>query len=259
MNSALRVPVLMYHRVGQPDHAHDVYCISPERFAAHMHALAGAGHRAVPIEAFHAWRNGAQALPDGAFVLTFDDGFTGVYEFSAPVLAELGWSATVFLVAGKLGGRSDWRVTVDEPMQAHPLMDGAQLRSLAERGHSLHSHSFLHRDLTTLDEAVLLEDLRNSRESIAELVGKPPMHLAYPYGRHNEQVRFAAQEAGFVSAFSVEPGFNRSGGDDFRIRRLDVFGTDSPAMLLRKIKLGSNDGSLTALLTYYTHRLLRMS
>ena len=161
MSNALRIPVLMYHRLGTPDHAHDIYCISPALFAAHMHVLAGAGYQAVSIDAFHAWRNGTLSLPDGAFVLTFDDGFTGVYDFAAPVLIEMGWTATVFLVAGKLGGLSDWQVTVDEQMRAHPLMDDVQLKSLAKQGFSLHSHSLLHRDLTTLDETVLLEDLRN--------------------------------------------------------------------------------------------------
>jgi hypothetical protein len=44
--------------------------------------------------------------------------------------------------------------------------------------------------------------------------------------------------------------------DRFRIRRLDVYGTDSAAMLLRKIHLGSNDGSLGHALRYYVDRLL---
>jgi hypothetical protein len=72
-------------------------------------------------------------------------------------------------------------------------------------------------------------------------------------------VRTVAEQMGFLTAFSVEPGFNRPGGDAYRIRRLDVFGSDSPAMLLRKIRLGSNDGRLTALLRYYTQRLFKIN
>jgi hypothetical protein len=41
----------------------------------------------------------------------------------------------------------------------------------------------------------------------------------------------------------------------YRIRRLDVFGTDTPTMLLRKVFFGCNDGSLHQSLRYYGNRL----
>lgn len=256
MHHAIRIPVLMYHRVGDPDHPGDIYCIRPERFSAHMQALARANWHATSIEDFDAWRRGEKSLPENSFVLTFDDGFTGVYDFAAPVLKKLEWPATVFLVAGKLGGQSDWEVTTGEPMPPHPLMNAAQLRSLSAQGFSLHSHSLLHHDLTTLETSALEQDLRDSRALIADISGQAPMYLAYPYGRHNEAVRSAAQRAGFTTAFSVESGFNRPGENAYQIRRLDVFGTDSAAALRRKITLGSNDGSLGYNLQYAANRLL---
>jgi peptidoglycan/xylan/chitin deacetylase (PgdA/CDA1 family) len=257
--NAIRIPVLMYHRVGEPDHARDIYCIHPDRFSAQMRALAGAGYRSVSIEDFDAWHRGTKLLPEGAFVLTFDDGFTGVHDFAAPVLKELGWPATVFVVAGKLGGKSDWEITIKEPMHPHPLMDATQLHNLSAQGFSLHSHSLLHHDLTKLDTLALEQDLRDSRTLIADITGKAPAYLAYPYGRHNEVVRNAAQRVGFTTAFAVESGFNRPGENTFQIRRLDVFGTDTPVMLLRKIRLGTNDGSLAYLMHYYLHRILRLN
>lgn len=249
----------MYHRVGDPDHAHDAYCIRPDRFSAQMRALARAGYRSVSIEDFDAWCRGTQPLPEGAFVLTFDDGFTGVHDFAAPILKELEWPATVFVVAGKLGGKSDWEITIKEPMPPHPLMDVTQLRRLFAQGFSLHSHSLLHHDLTTLDISTLEQDLRDSRILIEDITGQSPAYLAYPYGRYNEAVCNVAQRVGFTMAFSVESGFNRPGEDAYQIRRLDVFGTDTPSMLLRKIRLGTNDGSLAHLMRYYLHRILRLN
>lgn len=257
MRHAQRIPVLMYHRVGEPDHLGDIYCVRPVNFAAHMAALARANWRAVCIEDFDAWRRGEKSLPENSFVLTFDDGFAGVHDFAAPVLKNLGWPATVFLVAGKLGGQSDWRVTTREPMRPHTLMNVAQLHSLSAQGFSLHSHSLLHRDLTTLEAPTLEQDLCDSRALIAEITGHAPSYLAYPYGRHSEAVRNAAQRVGFTLAFSVESGFNRPGESPYQIRRLDVFGNDTPAMLLRKVRLGTNDGRLTRLMHYYLRRVLR--
>lgn len=254
--NAIRIPVLMYHRVGEPDHARDIYCIHPDRFSAQMHALAQAGYRSVSIEDFHAWFRGAKLLPEGAFVLTFDDGFAGVHDFAAPVLKELGWPATVFVVAGKIGGKSDWEITTREPLYPHPLMDVSQLRQLSAQQFSLHSHSLLHHDLTTLEIPALEQDLRDSRALIAEITGQAPAYLAYPYGRHNEAVREAAERAGFGAAFSVESGFNHPWENTYRIRRLDVFGYDTPGMLLRKMRFGTNDGSMSHLMRYFLRKIL---
>lgn len=252
-----RVPVLMYHRLGAPESRRDIYCIRPERFAAHMHALAAAGYRAVGIDAFEAWLAGMQALPEQSFVLTFDDGFMGVHDYALPVLESLGWPATVFLVAAKTGQQSDWQVTTQYPMPPHPLMGANELHRLQAGGFSLQSHSLLHHDLTTLDPDTLARDLAESRARIADLGGGVPRHLAYPYGRYNAHVCAAAAVAGFTLAFSVDSGFNAPGQDLYRVRRLDVYGSDSPAMLLRKIRLGTNDGSLGHLARYYLRRALR--
>lgn len=255
--NAQRIPVLMYHRVGEPDHRRDIYCVHPDRFSAHMRSLAKAGYQAVSIEDFDAWRREGRSLPANVFVLTFDDGFMGVHDFAAPVLEELGWPATVFIVAGKLGGQSDWEITIEDPMPPHSLMDVSQLLKLSAQGFSVQSHSFMHHDLTTLNPDALERDLRASRAVIEECLGQAPAYLAYPYGRHNEMVRSTAERAGFSAAFSVQPGFNRPQGDAYQIRRLDVLGTDTPQMLLRKIRLGTNNGSLKHVILYYLHQLLR--
>lgn len=86
-------------------------------------------------------------------------------------------------------------------------------------------------------------------------MAKPVPYLAYPYGRHDERVIEATRAAGYRAAFSVQPGFNRPELDLYRIRRIDVFGTDSAARLLRKVKLGSNDGSLAMEVRYFAKRL----
>jgi hypothetical protein len=70
----------------------------------------------------------------------------------------------------------------------------------------------------------------------------------------DERVVAAARRAGYRAAFSTQPGFNRPGADPFRVRRIDVYGTDTPAMLLRKVRLGTNNGSLMNLARYYAGR-----
>lgn len=257
MQHVIRIPVLMYHRVGEAHNDWErKYCVSTQRFSDHMHTLNRSGWRAVTIDDFFSWLDGHTELPEQSFLLTFDDGFLGVYEHAAPVLAALGWPVTVFLVSQLIGQRDTWCKTRNPSGFTYPLMDASHIRELREQGFSFHSHTRNHADLPTLDDRQLHDQLAGAREDLQALLGEEVHYLAYPYGHYDDRVLLAAQAAGYRAAFSVQPGFNRRDIERFRLRRLDVFGTDSAAALRRKITLGSNDGSLTHSLRYAANRVL---
>lgn len=255
--SAERIPVLMYHRVGDAHNDWErKYCVSPQRFAEHMRILARSGWQAVSIANFFTWLDGKLELPQQSFLLTFDDGFLGVHEHAAPVLAALGWPATVFLVSQLIGQRDAWCEAHNPSGITYPLMSASHIRELREQGFSFHSHTRHHADLPTLDDRALQEQLAGAREDLQALLGEAVDYLAYPYGRYDDRVLRVAQSAGYRAAFSVQPGFNRRDIDRFRLRRLDVFGTDSATALRRKITFGTNNGSLEYGIRYSTKRML---
>ena len=243
----------MYHRVGEIRSAAQArYCITPKRFAAHMQMLADKGYRAVPIDAFVAWLAGGPALEHGDFVLTFDDGYLGVREHALPVLERLGWPFTVFLVTDLLGRNDAWGRFDEADGNLYPLLSEDDVLTMRHRGCDFHSHSRTHANLPTLDDAALAAELGGSLAALTRLRGDDrSVYLAYPYGRVDERVEAAARAVGYEAAFSVQAGFNRQGANAFRIRRLDVFGTDTPGALLRKMRLGTNDGSVRQAICYY--------
>lgn len=242
--NAERVPVLMYHRIATPASTWErSYCVAPALFRKHVHALHAAGWKACSLRAFIDWLDGRTPLPERSLLMTFDDGFADAYEHAAPVLRELGWPAVMFLVADLIGGRDEWSVGENPDGHTYPLLDAAQIHRMQAWGWSFQSHSSRHRDLPTLDAAALADDLERARTTIAALTGEAVEHLAYPYGRHDPNVMQAAKQAGYRSAFSVQPGFNRPEVERLQIRRLDITGHDSAPSVLRKVRLGSNDGS----------------
>jgi peptidoglycan/xylan/chitin deacetylase (PgdA/CDA1 family) len=256
MSHAERVTVLMYHRIGDANNDWErKYTVAPERFAAQMRRLHRKGYRACCIADFVRWLGGDGGLPEGAFVLTFDDGFLGVYEHARPVLAELGWPATVFLVSGLLGQRDVWTETENCTGHTQALLGREHIVQMARDGFTFHSHTRHHVDLPTLDAEQLADELAGARTDLEDLLSYPVTYLAYPYGRFDDRVRDATIAAGYDAAFSVQPGFNRPGIDPYRLRRLDVWGTDSPGMLLRKMTLGANDGTLANAARYAVARL----
>ena len=253
---ASRVTVLMYHRVGDAQNAWERrYCISPERFASHMQALQRRGMRPCPAADFVAWLEGGALLPEGSFVLTFDDGFLGVYEHAFPLLSQLGWPATVFVVSGLIGKKDAWTDRENPSGETHPLLGRGEIEAMARGGVSFQSHSRSHPDLRQLSRLALMEELAGARQDLEDLLGRPVPYLAYPYGHYDENVLDAVKACGYTAAFSVQPGFNRRNVDPYQIRRLDVYGTDTAAALMRKISLGSNDGSWWQSVRYYADRV----
>lgn len=256
MNTTQRVPVLMYHRVGFAHNDWEQrYCVSPERFAAHMQRLAEKGMRACSLAEFIAWTEGEQDLPEGSFLLTFDDGFLGVFEHAAPILGKLNWPATVFLVSNLIGKQDEWCRSQNPSGATYPLLDREHIDAMRHMGFTFQSHTRSHPDLTTLDDDALADQLAGSRAELEDLLGQSVSYLAYPFGRYDERVADAARAAGYRAAFSVQPGFNRRDVDPLRIRRLDVSGTDTPTMLARKIFFGANDGSWQQTVRYYGGRV----
>jgi peptidoglycan/xylan/chitin deacetylase (PgdA/CDA1 family) len=256
MSQAQRVPVLMYHRLGEARNDWEArYAISPANFAAHMRALAAKGYRAVGIDALVDWLEGGSPLPDNALLVTFDDGFRGVREHALPVLEALRWPFTVFLVSDLIGGEDVWTRDANPAGVTYPLLDADEIRDMQRRGVSFHSHTRAHASLPTLDDTALADQLAGSRAALAGLLGHEVPYIAYPFGHLDERVEAATRAAGYRAAFSTQSGFNRRDVNRFRIRRLDIYGTDTPAMLLRKVRLGCNDGSLAHAARYYFDRV----
>lgn len=257
MNQAARISVLMYHRLGEAHNDWEArYAISPTKFAAHMRALSSAGYQAVNIDTMVDWMEGKAELPENAILITFDDGFRGVRDHALPVLEKLHWPFTVFLVSDLIGGQDEWTRSSNPAGVTYPLLNADEIQDMQARGCEFHSHTRNHPSLPTLDDMQLAAQLQGSREALSRLLGHEVSYLAYPFGHMNDRVAAAAQVAGYRAAFTTRPGFNRRGESLLHIRRLDIYGTDSPGMLLRKIRLGTNEGSLAQVLRYYTDRLL---
>jgi peptidoglycan/xylan/chitin deacetylase (PgdA/CDA1 family) len=142
----------------------------------------------------------------------------------------------------------------ERPHHARPLISRTDLMELCRAGVGLGSHSRRHPDLVTLDEASLREELHGSRAELEDMLGQKVDCFAYPYGHVNESIRRCVAEAGYTCAFSTRSGFSRADDDHLLVRRIDVYGTDTPGSLLRKVRFGTNDGSLITAGRYYARR-----
>lgn len=193
-----RVPmILMYHGVADVTEDPNQLCVTPSRFAAQMAALQRLGLRGVAIGTLvDAMRAGRQR---GLVGITFDDGYVNVLEAALPELKCRGFTASVFIISGRLGGTNDW----DEG-PSWPLLSASQVGELAAAGMEVGSHSTTHVRLAGQPASQLETEVSGSRSSLGELVGAPVRGFAYPYGSMDAAARRAVRDAGYDYACAVQ-------------------------------------------------------
>ncbi|MFZ3561808.1 polysaccharide deacetylase family protein [Streptomyces sp. BH055] len=190
----------MYHSVD--DCSDDPYnvTVSIERLRQQLSWLRSRGLRGVGVAQLLDARS--RGLGRGLVGLTFDDGYGDFVENALPLLRHYDCTATVFVLAGRLGGENAW----DASGPRKPLLTAQGIRAAAAAGMEIGSHGLLHVDLTRLDEDERRAEIQHSRAQIAELIGGPVHGFCYPYGSVDAPTVEAVRRAGYRYACAVSPG-----------------------------------------------------
>jgi peptidoglycan/xylan/chitin deacetylase (PgdA/CDA1 family) len=215
---SMAVPILTYHSL---DISGSPISTPPETFRRQMYALRDWGFQGIHLgRLLDAWE-GTTDFPPRPVVLTFDDGFKSVRECAAPVLAELGFQATIFVVAGYCGGKNDWR---DQP--AHiprlPLLDWVDIREMARAGLEVGSHGVTHSASARLGKRELLREVAGSKQMIEDHLGQPVTVFAYPYGQAT-QIQRDVVKAHYRAACCTELRLVKRQADHYWLPRVDMY------------------------------------
>jgi peptidoglycan/xylan/chitin deacetylase (PgdA/CDA1 family) len=194
--------VLCYHAVNHVAEADDRRRIvtSPRLLEAHVSHLIRRGYHVSTTEQLLA-DGEPRRPPSGTIVLTFDDGFADALDVVVPILRRHSIRATFYVNPGRFGIQHELVRGV-----AGRLLDGEGVRALHAAGMEIGSHAMTHRDLRTLDDRQLAEELAASRIAIEQLTGVTCRTLAYPFGLYDERVARATQAAGYEMALAWLPG-----------------------------------------------------
>jgi peptidoglycan/xylan/chitin deacetylase (PgdA/CDA1 family) len=172
-----RALILTYHAIeAEPG----PLCVAPELFREQLDEIVDSSARVVTISQLADMLR-ARALDEPIVSITFDDGFASVAETAAPLLAERGLTATVFCVAGHLGGRNDWPSARRGGFEAR-LADGAAVAELAQQGFEIGSHGSRHEPLVQDDELIVRREVVESQLRLEQVAGASVRAFAYPYG-----------------------------------------------------------------------------
>lgn len=230
------VPVLMYHKVGHPVTCpRDTFLnISGEAFRRQIGTMVRLGYQARSFGEVVEALNDGRTLPRRTFAVTFDDGYECVGEVAAPILADFGFPATVFVVSDCVGGTNIWDRPLNNPEL--PLMDWDALRRLAADGWEIGGHTRSHRHLGALEDGEALREIRQGKEETESRMGRALTTFCYPFGHLNAATPGLVSAAGFRGACTTRSGLARAASDPFQQPRVKVY-HDSVAVLLYRLLL----------------------
>lgn len=168
---ALTVPILVYHHVAPEwpaDYEGRTITVLSSDFEAELAYMKDAGYTSMTLaELANAMFYGLP-LPDKPVIMTFDDGYEDNFAHAFPLLQRYGFVGSFAVVTGFLD---------------HPgYMSWEEVRQMADAGMEFVSHSANHVDLGAAAPDQGAAEVRDSRRTIQEKVGRPVQAIVYPYG-----------------------------------------------------------------------------
>ncbi len=217
----MKLTILMYHKVDELGAGvrYPGNYVTPGNFERQLDALVSWGYHTITFAQWLDYRaRRLSSLPDKPLIVTFDDGYTCFERNAWPALRARGLDATVFLVAGQIGGTNAW--DIDERQER--LLDADRIRALQDEGVHFGSHSVTHPALAKIDPAGALDELTRSRLALAALLGREVDVIAYPFSNQSRAVRDLARRAGYVAGVRGKGRMNSRLVDPLGLRRIKV-------------------------------------
>jgi peptidoglycan/xylan/chitin deacetylase (PgdA/CDA1 family) len=199
-------PILLYHHVSEANPGNRYY-LTPENFRTQLQALRDWGYTPITVtDLAEVLINGGD-LPVRPVVITFDDGNVDIYENAFPIMQEMGFVGTFYIVANRL--------------QSQYYVSAAQLQEMANAGWEIGDHGMSHIDLT-LDSETLGYEMATSRSVLEDAVGIPIRTFAYPYGKTDAVVSTKVSQYGYLAGMGLGTSWEHTWGTLFYLSRIEV-------------------------------------
>ena len=211
------IPVLAYHRIGEPKGDH-VPTVSPETFERQLAFLRRHGYRVAEFGEIVDGIARATPLERRTVAITFDDGYEETCSVAAPILHRFGFQATVFVTPTEIG--------------LPGFMTWDQLRAVAKNGIRVGSHTLHHTYLPLASRDQAQRELVESKYLLEQQLGEPVSWLSYPVGGFTPELQAMARAAGYQAACTTNRGVSKTSKDLFAIRRIKMTERDRSPFLL---------------------------
>lgn len=228
----------MYHRIWPG--RRDGLTLTPEQLREQWLYLQQEGYRALSMQEFLAIAAGLQPQNGKCVLLTFDDGYHNNLTYVYPLLQELGWCATIFIIADTLDGTA-----TTAPEEIDRKLTVANLRDMSRKHIQLGLHGYHHENFSKCTAAEIDEITQRSFQAFKDqgIIFEPV--LAYPYGARPkeksvlQEMKTVLKQAGLQAAFRIGNKPERIPATDLmEIKRIDIRGEDNLTDFKIKLRKG---------------------
>ena len=184
----LYIPIFVYHDiVKEESEIHFDYMQTTSiTFEEQLKGLKNAGYHFITYEDLVQYKEGNKKLYKKSCILTFDDGYKGVYENAYPIAQKYEIPFTMFVIT--------------ENMNTTECITWEQAKEMKSSGRvKIASHSIDHPEFTSLSTEEAVQNVNESYKIIDENLGKDEIKVfTYPYGLHTEEQLQALKEEGYI-------------------------------------------------------------
>ena len=218
------LPILTFHAL---ENQHSAVSFPQALFREGIARLRENNYSAISLsEAVQLLRGGGN-LPARTLVITFDDGYHSIYQIAFPVLMEHEMVATVFLTVGESHVEApDKRLA---QFNGRQMLSWNEIREMQDAGFDFGAHTLTHPDLTQLSAERIEAEMRDSKAIIEDALGIAADSFAYPYGRHNRQVREIAGQY-FACACGTFLDTITPNSNPYALERVEMYYFRSPML-----------------------------
>ncbi|BCZ46864.1 deacetylase [Clostridium gelidum] len=222
INDNRGVPVLCYHSINSDPLKKNSITMSKEKFREQLKIIKDSGYITLTMAELNDYLFKDKSMPEKSVVISFDDGYRDNYNNAFPILKEFNMNATIFVISSYLN--RDSYLTAEE------------IKEMSDYGIDIESHTVSHVKLSTLSYKDQLKELKNSKDTIENITGKPVISIAYPEGKFNKDTKKATLEAGYSMGFTIERGYADRNDNPAQLNRICVDYTYKPNNIINVLK-----------------------
>src|SRR3989344_9559536 len=174
------IPILMYHEISE---VNNPWCVSPTKFEQQMQYLKNNNYKTITLNQLKEGLKSNQETNQKLVVITFDDARKGVYTYAYPILKQLGFIATIYVVPSWIDNQ-----TIPDIEKYSQFLTWTELKELSADNLEIGSHTFSHKNLTALDENSLAQELELAEQTIFNNLNVKAKNFSYPYGLYSQDV-----------------------------------------------------------------------
>lgn len=186
---SLQIPIFVYHDLVEDESQieYDYMQTTVDTFENQITGLMKLGYKPISYEDLVEYKNGNKAIPKWSFIITFDDGYKGVYKYAYEIAKKLNIPITSFEITDTIGteGYYTWE-------EAKEMKDSGLV--------SIYLHGYTHAEYDKKSSQELLSETNMAYEALQNgLESEDVLKVfTYPYGLYTDEQRETLYDAGYV-------------------------------------------------------------